>query len=200
MNISQYNSMMAIKRHPEFKENYNAYNKLKNSNKRLQKAFEIKKKWGYEVERIINIEKIKNLKPDCVKQTFGIYEKPMQIISIRSGDEVIKREVSGERLYLKVDIYATTDDLMKAFKGIISEYKEVLPKDKRRNKGTREVNIWDAYDMHTIDNLDISQITQKLIDSKKKDLYVSNPYQAVYNAVKRGIAKAEKNIRQVKKT
>ncbi len=191
---------MAIKRNDEFKRDYEELLKRRetgNEDLVSEQSFEIFKKWGEEVEAIVRADEIYELSetpPHSVRPVSSIESKPIIEFALREGEKVIKREIEGEHLYLKVDVRNyTKEELMRDFEKRIDDYKGIL-KDKSR---ARElvVNHWKVWDMAK-EGKPLTQITRELHDVQGHPEYEG--WSGLYNQIKRAYKRAEAIMEAVK--
>lgn len=107
----------------------------------------------------------------------------------------------GKHLCMIVDLTRTQAELLREFRDNIKGYQGTLPKEKSRMKPTTRVDIWQVYDMHK-EGLEITEIIKKnrlLVDRMIDDKMINNKHQAIYNAIKRAIEKAERMIENGRK-
>lgn len=229
MRMSKYDRCMAIKRHPEFIEEYEEYIKLKcltqpmceDTEQSIEKSIEIWEKWGVSVEEIEHAEEMSKEAHDCIMVVTTIENTPMSIIDdgssykiiatketpdgsltfgIRGGGPV-KKKVVGNKLYLEVDIYDTISNLKEEFDRTIRKYKAMLPEDKSRDK---ELNVdhWKVYDMANNENLNPHQIAKDnsgIKDNASHNKKLESWDKAVRNALNRATRMVEYVGEQAKK-
>ncbi len=115
------------------------------------------------------------------------------VADVKENDE---REItdyclSGERLYLEVDIKnATKNELKKDFKRIIDEFDNFLKEERKKRDQQTKVDHWKVYDMRHKDKLNFTQIARKLSEKKGNSTYNSD-LEAALKAVKRAYNAAE---------
>jgi len=193
--IMRYDRLQAIQRTPEFIAEYREYKeliKLKDSapeelrsqagDRAAQKGIELELKWGAHPTEIMHANKFKG-RPKCVEvvETISTFEKPIYKVGTNNVEAL-----SGDRLYLKVNIRDTKENLLENFKRIIYEYKELLSEEpSKKNRGTR-FDPWKIYDMYKKEP-NFSRIAKKLSGINENPSYnsvVKKYYKAVKNAYK----------------
>lgn len=204
--LDRANRLMAIKRHPEFKKDYQELLKIRQTHDEqriARKEYEIRKKWGESVEAIEKAEelyspkRLPSVRP-VISQTLP-YE-PLRVLytlgqEVDGKEVIIEQPLAGERLYLEVDIrnYPVTA-IMEDIMQIITHYKEIL-KDTGRNKEFT-LDIWRIYDMKA-SGLNFSQIARQLSGIEGNPSY-NDDLMKCYKQVKRAYEKARTIIETCK--
>ncbi len=204
--ISKADRLMAIKRLPAFMIDYEEYLIVKSKNSELgyKKADEMGIKWG---EPLASIEKADEIFYDvtkkgkdpsfCIKVVHSIERDPLSRFSLGDGSEVTDWFLSGDRLYLEVDIKnATKNELKKDFKRIIDGFDNYLKKESGKRNRQTIFDHWEVYDMHHKENMNFTQIARALSREKGNPTY--NPdLEAALKAVKRAYNAAEAIMQNV---
>jgi hypothetical protein len=195
--ITRYDRLMAIKRHPEFIKDYEKYKRYKNPSgqRALRKLVEIATKWAEEPEAILNAEKLKDT-ANPVKVATEIDYKRCVIIC-RDGDNIIPSvQPGGTLLYLEIDLRDTKKEILKGVERRIAFYKQAVPKDNRRKRQSKVVDIWDVYDLHR-SGLNLNQIAKKLSGIRDNPSY-NETLMNKYKAIERAFDKAQAMIDSIR--
>lgn len=204
--ISRADRLMAIKRLPEFKKDYQDYLKIRKKGDQtliIEKIVELYKKWGEEIPSIENAENIyynvtkKGENPSfCIKVVYSIEKNPVREYALGNGEKITKRWIEGDRLYLEVDMRnANRGELIKDFKRIIDEYDDILPGVRGTRKRKTKVDHWEVWNTYQ-KNKNLQNVTRKIFDVKGK-LY-KDFGEGLYKQVVRAYNRAENIIKSVK--
>jgi hypothetical protein len=198
LRISRADRLMAIKRLPEFKRDYEEFLKIKKTGKSdliAKKAYELEEKYGDHIEAIENAEKIyyeitkKGKDPSfCIRVVHTIEKDPIREFTFRDEGKVTKRWIEGERLYLEVDIKnATKEELIKDFKRIIDRYDDFLPELRKSKKRESKLDHWEVWDRYSQEGRNLLNVTRRIfnVNGNPNFDFDENLYKQVKDAYKR---------------
>lgn len=204
MKISDLDKRRAILRLPEFKKDYESLKALKARTRIYQREFELERKWGYPIAKIVNADEVEHV--PSVRTVVSIDKRPLFIVTKSNGEKEYE-SLRGNNLYLKVDLNQTNENLEKDFKSIIRKYKALMKSDSDEREsqillGPSSNTIWDIYDMQHKQNKKYAQIAREVFNvtgslgSKKLK---SELTQSDYDKVRYAYEKAKKIIKSVRK-
>jgi hypothetical protein len=182
MRVSELDRRRAIKRLPEFIKDYDEYEQLKKTidpikdesgpkgsvfNGIIFREDKLKKKWGCPVDAINMADKMskRKKKPSSVRQVTSIDQPPIIKFQIGKDKDIIREQIEGECLYLKVDLSKTMDTLVHDFKALVKSYQDIIKqsaKSKQERQGTTSEDIWEIYDLHTKNGMPLLEIARRL--------------------------------------
>lgn len=179
--INPIDRRMAIKRCPEFEEDYKKFQELNekgDENAIAKKMVEMEERWGEPIEAVIKAEESYKLMKNTdgekplfsVKPVTSINGKPIIKFSSGDGEKVTQEWIEGDYLYLKVNIRNVIGDkLKKDFKAIVDEYKKIL-KDKSRDRKL-SLDHWEIWDKKHKEGKNYRKITRELFDVQGDPIY-----------------------------
>jgi len=206
MRTGRADRIMAIKRLPEFKNDFAEFLKIKKTRDRdliFKKACELETKWGEPLELIEKADEFyygvtkKGKILYCIRVVSAIEEEPIRKLPLREGEKVVKRQITGSRLYLEVDIFnATKEQLIEDFKRVISKYDPYLPELRKNKKRETKLDHWKVYDLYQERKnfLEVTREIFKVESSMKKEKLDPNYDERLLKQVRNAYKRAEKII------
>lgn len=204
MKISDLDKRRAILRLPEFEKDYESLKALKTRTKIYQRESKLERKWGYPIAKIVNADEVEHV--PSVRPVVSIDKSSLFIVTKSDGEKEYE-SLTGDNLYLKVDLNQTIENLEGDFKSIIRKYKALMKSDSNEResqilRGPSSNTIWDIYDMLHKQNKKYTQIAREVFNvtgslSSKK--LKSELTQSDYNKVRYAHKKAEEIIKMVRK-
>ncbi len=192
--LDRLNRLMAIKRHPQFQQDYKDLLEARaNGDEERIVAISVRvlKRWGEEIEQIGNADELyeqSRLNVRDVEPVTSVFSEPLRVLRSGKNNEIVEEKLLGDDLYLRVNINAPLDKLVDDFKDIVSRYQGLAGNRGRTRKF--QVDPWLVYDLHT-EGKSLVEITREMFGLE------GNPVEDGWEAEYRTVIRACKHAKQL---